>query len=187
MDGNWYRVEPIRWILITDASSTQSGYISTDTMAVMESVVYVGKYSDTALSLGNGYVSANSVSGSDVNYFYNNFLLNERLYLTEFTAESSAFSSSSITISETSTSYIFLSSNEEINEAKGNYETEFSDFVKDYLDMIGQNDLYYVRDLGSNLNTVSSHTEGGGTVNSKPTDFLGMRFTIQVSEYVCLS
>ena len=187
MDGNWYRVEPIRWILITDASSTQSGYISTDTMAVMESVVYVGKYSDTALGLGNGYVSANSVSGSDVNYFYNNFLLNERLYLTEFTAESSAFSSSSITTSETSTSYIFLSSNEEINEAKGNYETEFSDFVKDYLDMIGQNDLYYVRDLGSNLNTVSSHTEGGGTVNSKPTDFLGMRFTIQVSEYVCLS
>ena len=88
-----------------------------------------------------------------------------------------------------------------INQAVMLAEVKYGDKTSWYEDLAGssidsdgnpiegssQAEKWFKKYLGSNLNTVSSHTEGGGTVNSKPTDFLGMRFTIQVSEYVCLS
>ena len=184
LDGNWYLVEPIRWRL--DIESSTSGYVSTDTIAIMENVVYVGKYSDFSLSIGDGYVSANANSSSDIDYFLNNFLPNEKEYLTEFSASSDVFGTTNIT-TETSTNSIFLSSNAEISELFGTYESEFSDFVNDYLNMYGQNRYYFVRDLGSNLNNIDCHSQSGATgINQRSTEFLGMRFTIQVDEFVCL-
>ena len=184
LDGNWYLVEPIRWRL--DIEPSTSGYVSTDTIAIMENVVYVGKYSDFSLSVGDGYVSANANSSSDIDYFLNNFLPNEKEYLTEFSASSDVFGTTNIT-TETSTNSIFLSSNAEISELFGTYESEFSDFVNDYLNMYGQNRYYFVRDLGSNLNNIDCHSQSGATgINQRSTEFLGMRFTIQVDEFVCL-
>ena len=50
--------------------------------------------------------------------------------------------------------------------------------------MTDEGNYYFVRDLGSNLNSVTCYTQGGGEVNQTPTSYLGMRFTIQVTEYV---
>ena len=66
------------------------------------------------------------------------------------------------------------------------YSTEFSDLVQDYLNVYGDGNYYFVRDLGSNLNNVTCYTQGGGEINQKPTCTLGMRLTIQVTEFVCL-
>ena len=179
--GNWYKVEPIKWVLNTEASSSQSGYISTDTLAVMESVVYVGKYSTSSIGLNNGY--SNSVFVED---FYNNFNINERNYLNQFTVSAEQFTSQGTTSSTISDSYIYLSSQEEIATICGGTATEFSDLVLDYLSIFGEGNYYFVRDLGSNLNSVTCYTQGGGELNQAPTSTLGMRFTIQVNEFVCL-
>ena len=179
--GNWYKVEPIKWVLNTEASSSQSGYISTDTLAVMESVVYVGKYSTSSIGLNNGY--SNSVFVED---FYNNFNINERNYLNQFTVSAEQFTSQGTTSSTISDSYIYLSSQEEIATICGGTATEFSDLVLDYLSIFGEGNYYFVRDLGSNLNSVTCYTQGGGELNQAPTSTLGMRFTIQVNEFICL-
>ena len=182
--GNWYRVEPVRWVLDTDASSSQSGYISTDTLAVMESVVYVGKYSETSLGVGQGYDATSNFTV--VTDYLNNFNVEERDYLVEFSADVPSFDSSNIISTTTATNSIFLASEEEIQNTMSTYSTEFSDLVQDYLNVYGDGNYYFVRDLGSNLNNVTCYTQGGGKINQKPTCTLGMRLTIQVTEFVCL-
>ena len=182
--GNWYRVEPVRWVLDTDASSSQSGYVSTDTLAVMESVVYVGKYSETSLGVGQGYDATSNFTV--VTDYLNNFNVEERDYLVEFSADVPSFDSSNIISTTTATNSIFLASEEEIQNTMGTYSTEFSDLVQDYLNVYGDGNYYFVRDLGSNLNSVTCYTQGGGEINQKPTCTLGMRLTIQVTEFVCL-
>ncbi len=183
--GNWYLVEPVRWRIDSSNSASLSGYVSTDTLAVTVDVVYIGKYSNSSMGIGDGYISANSSSQlSFVEYFYNNFSVNERTYLLDFSAESNSFSAQGPK-QESSTNSIFLASDEEIESIFGNYRANFSDLVSDYLSMINQNYLYFVRDLGTNLNNIECHSESGATgINQRPTYFLGMRFTIKISEYV---
>ena len=152
-----------------------------EAIAVMESVVYVGKYSTSSIGLNNGY--SNSVFVED---FYNNFNINERNYLNQFTVSAEQFTSQGTTSSTISDSYIYLSSQEEIATICGGTATEFSDLVLDYLSIFGEGNYYFVRDLGSNLNSVTCYTQGGGELNQAPTSTLGMRFTIQVNEFVCL-
>lgn len=183
--GNWYLVEPVRWRIDSSNSASLSGYVSTDTLAVTVDVVYIGKYSNSSMGIGDGYISANSSSQlSFVEYFYNNFSVNERTYLLDFSAESNSFSAQGPK-QESSTNSIFLASDVEIESIFGNYRANFSDLVSDYLSMINQNYLYFVRDLGTNLNNIECHSESGATgINQRPTYFLGMRFTIKISEYV---
>lgn len=182
--GNWYLVEPIRWRL-QENSNNNSGYANAnDTFAVMESVVYVDSYSLTSIGINQGYVTVNSGSYSPHNYFLNNFLPKEKNNLVNFSATSQRFSSTGVT-TESSSNTIFLSSEEEINSIYNGFNTEFSDLVEDYLNAYGDGKYYFVRDLGSNLNNVSCHTESGAKVNMKPTYMLGMRFTIKINEYVC--
>lgn len=182
--GSWYLVEPVKWRL--DTPSATSGYISEDTLAVMTNIVYVGRYANHSLGLGEGYATVNDGSGySFVVDYLNNFSAVDKEYLVEFTADVENFSVSNDS-STTISSNIFLSSNEELNNIFGSYSAEFSDLVKDYLKLNNINSMYFVRDLGSNLNNILCHTESGSTINQRPTNYLGMRFTIKVTEFVCI-
>ena len=189
--GNWYKVEPIRWRIAADENQATGNYFSSTSgyMAVMESVVYVGEYSETALSLNQGYLSVHgdeSGSYSAVKYFLSNFNVDESSYLVEFSANSQSYSSTGH-VTESSNSTIFLSSKEEINSICGGYATDFSDLAIDYLNSpYGDGQYYFVRDLGSNLNSICSYTSGGGEIYNKPISVLGMRLTIKISEYICL-
>ena len=189
--GNWYKVEPIRWRIAADENQATGNYFSSTSgyMAVIESVVYVGEYSDTALSLNQGYLSVHgdeSSSFSAVKYFLSNFNVDKSSYLVEFSANSQSYSSTGH-VTESSNSTIFLSSKEEINSICGGYATDFSDLAIDYLNSpYGDGQYYFVRDLGSNLNSVCSYTSGGGEIYNKPISVLGMRLTIKISEYICL-
>ena len=189
--GNWYKVEPIRWRIAADENQATGNYFSSTSgfMAVMESVVYVGEYSETALSLNQGYLSVHgdeSSSFSAVKYFLSNFNVDDSSYLVEFSANSQSYSSTGH-VTESSNSTIFLSSKEEINNVCGGYATDFSDLAIDYLNSpYGDGQYYFVRDLGSNLNSVCSYTSGGGEIYNKPISVLGMRLTIKISEYICL-
>ena len=179
--GNWYKVEPIRWRIATPSST---GYVSTHSFAVMETIVYVGKYSSNSIGLNEGYISANSGEFSAINYFLNNFSDREKDYLTMFSASSQKFMSTGKT-KETSSNNIFLSSREEIESVGGSNACEFSDLVVDYLNSsYGGGQYYYVRDLGSNLYNVTAITQSGGIINQRPTYMLGMRLTIKVTEFV---
>ena len=185
--GNWYLVEPIKWRLDTDLASNSTEYVTTDTLAVMDTIVYVGAYSQTALEQNQGYVSANNGAFSSVQYFLNNFNINDKSYLVDFSANSQHFTTTGPNGNESSTSSIFLSSQDEISNIYGNYECEFSDLVTDYLNSpYGNGEYYFLRDLGNNLNNVVVSTESGGITYQRPTYILGMRLTIKVTEFVCV-
>ena len=184
--GDWYLVEPIKWRLDTDLASNSTEYVTTDTLAVMDTIVYVGAYSQTALEQNQGYVSANS-DISSVQYFLNNFNITEKGYLVDFSANSQHFTTTGPNGNESSTSSIFLSSQEEISNICGNYVCEFSDLVTDYLSSpYGNGEYYFLRDLGNNLNNVVVSTESGGIIYQRPNYILGMRLTIKVTEFVCV-
>ena len=185
--GNWYLVEPIKWRLDTDLASNSTEYVTTDTLAVMDTIVYVGAYSQTALEQNQGYVSANNGAFSSVQYFLNNFNITEKGFLVDFSANSQHFTTTGPNGNESSTSSIFLSSQEEVSSICGNYECEFSDLVSDYLSSpYGNGEYYFLRDLGNNLNNVVVSTESGGITYQRPTYILGMRLTIKVTEFVCV-
>ena len=185
--GDWYLVEPIKWRLDTDLASNSTEYVTTDTLAVMDTIVYVGAYSQTALEQNQGYVSANNGAFSSVQYFLNNFNINDKSYLVDFSANSQHFTTTGPNGNESSTSSIFLSSQDEISNIYGNYECEFSDLVTDYLNSpYGNGEYYFLRDLGNNLNNVVVSTESGGIIYQRPTYILGMRLTIKVTEFVCV-
>ena len=185
--GDWYLVEPIKWRLDTDLASNSTEYVTTDTLAVMDTIVYVGAYSQTALEQNQGYVSANSGAFSSVQYFLNNFNITEKGYLVDFSANSQHFTTTGPNGNESSTSSIFLSSQEEVSSICENYVCEFSDLVSDYLSSpYGNGEYYFLRDLGNNLNNVVVSTESGGITYQRPTYILGMRLTIKVTEFVCV-
>ena len=182
--GSWYLVEPVKWRL--DTPSATSGYVSEDTLAVMTNIVYVGRYANHSLGLGEGYATVNDgTSYSFVADYLNNFSAVDKEHLVEFNNNVENFAVSNDSYSTISSS-IFLSSNEELNNIFGSYNAEFSDLVKDYLKFNNINSMYFVRDLGSNLNNILCHTESGSTINQRPTNYLGMRFTIKVTEFVCI-
>ena len=120
-------------------------------------------------------------------YFLNNFNINDKSYLVDFSANSQHFTTTGPNGNESSTSSIFLSSQDEISNIYGNYECEFSDLVTDYLNSpYGNGEYYFLRDLGNNLNNVVVSTESGGITYQRPTYILGMRLTIKVTEFICV-
>lgn len=180
--NNWYKVEPIRWRLESNLNQ-ESGYsTSEDTFAVSDSIVYVGRYSNSSMTIDDGYLSANE-EFSYVDFFYHNFSAVEKNYLVNFTAESEKYSLSG-NITETSSNFIFLSSQSEIEQI-ADKSVSFSDLVLDYLSLSNVGNFYFTRDLASNLNNIVSYTQSGITVNQRPNYILGMRFTIKLDEYAC--
>ncbi len=184
--GNWYRVLPVRWRIEYNSNNVSNNFNNNGALAVMESVVYVGKYSVASLSVGEGYISANSEYSFADDYLHN-FTLENKNFLENYTFNAEKFSATSRIEKETFENEIALASEEEILSTCGDFACEFSDLVSDFLNMFGDGKYYFVRDLGSNLNTIECKTSGGvGGIGQRPTSLLGMRLTIKVSEYVCV-
>ncbi len=183
--NNWYKVEPVRWRL-KDNASYKSGYANaSNKLLLQDKIVSVGQYSLSMMDTTDGYISANE-QFSYADYYFNNFNAEERGGLVEFSSQTEKFSSTGTT-TETYTGKIVLSSEAEIKDVMGseNYAVEFSDLVKDYLNARQSVYMYYVRDLGTTYNNATCYTSGGGINQRYPTTFLGMRYTMTISSFVC--
>ena len=179
-NGNYYLVQPIKWRL-TYSSSQQTGYgTTTDTLAVMDTIVYVGRYSESTINEGQGY-SSTAVDGLNNNQI-------DEYYLVEWTESMPTFGTTLLygTPDEV-TSNIFVSSMEEIESVAGDYSVKFSDLVSDYLADTGAGMFYYTRNLGTNQNNIVCLSIDGAVTQRKPNlNLLGVQFTITVSEYACV-
>ena len=178
-NNEYYLVEPIRWRL-TYSSNQTTGYGTTeDTLAIMDTIVYVGQYSDVEINAGAGY-SLFAVTELKNNILETTFLANE-------TKSMPTFGSTSLNgTAESVTSNIFVASSEEIEEVADSGKIEFSDLVKDYLMASGKDTLYYTRDLGTNYNNLLCMNGNGDKVQYKAQNYLGMQFSIVVTEYACV-
>ena len=180
-DTRWYKVEPIRWRLAY-SSSQKSGYgTTTDTFAVLDTIVYAGQYSATEIGLNSGYVT------TTLDEFKKN--VTSTTYLATFSANVESFSPTGTT-SKSQSANMFISSADEILSVLNNktgsakYSVKFSDLVSDILgNGIKQ---YYTRNLGSNISTIKSYTELGMPTQNLCTNLQGVQFTIKVSEYGCV-
>ena len=186
-NNEYYLVEPIKWRL--DYSSSQkSGYgTTTDTLAILDTIVYVNTFSTSAINAGSGY------SSTAVNEFYNSTDKQNQFsttYLVSWTQSMNTFGTSSLYGNPTSvTSNIFVSSVEEIESVAGSGEVKFSDLVTDFLYANGNDLLYYTRDLGSNYNNIVCLNKIGSQTQRMPNltaNRLGVQFTIKVTEYACV-
>ena len=187
-NNEYYLVEPIRWRLQAN-SSQQAGYgTTTDTLAIMDTIVYIGRYSTEEINAGSGYQS------TAVDYLYNT-LNNENngmnsTYLVSWTQSTPTFGTTSLNgTAQNVTARVFVSSVDEINTVAGSGKVKFSDLVKDYLKSTGNGMLYYTRDLGTNYNNVWCMNENGDRTQRKPNltaNRLGVQFTIKVTEYACV-
>ena len=179
-NGEYYLVKPIRWRLQA-SSNQQTGYgTTTDTLAVMDTIVYVGRYSESAINEGDGY------STTAVGYLDNNQISND--YLVSWTQSMPTYGTTSLYgRSENFTARIFVSSMEEIESVAGDYTVRFSDLVSDYLTDGGADLFYYTRNLGTNINNIVCLSIDGDVTQKKPNlNFLGVQFTIKVTEYACV-
>ena len=178
-NNEYYLVEPIRWRL-TYSSNQTTGYGTTeDTLAIMDTIVYVGQYSDVEINAGAGY-SLFAVTELKNNILETTFLANE-------TKSMPTFGSTSLNgTAESVTSNIFVASSEEIEEVADSGKIEFSDLVKDYLMASGKDTLYYTCDLGTNYNNLLCMNGNGDKVQYKAQNYLGMQFSIVVTEYACV-
>ena len=178
--NNWYKVEPIRWRLAY-SSSQKSGYgTTTDTFAVLDTIVYAGQYASGRLGGGQGYVT------TTLDEFKKN--ITSTTYLANFSANVESYGTQVVITSKTAN--MFISSADEISNVLNNksgsakYSVKFSDLVSDILgNGINQ---YYTRNLGSNISNIKSYTELGMSTQNLCTNIQGVQFTIKVSEYGCV-
>ena len=209
-NGNWYMVEPIRWRLTGNASQSDGYGTSDDTLAVMDKIVYLGQFANKELEIGEGYLFKDednnyqnnalvdqfiTESGSGLTYIENEETVNYNQFLSSFNVDVESFGENGITTNvpgettpNTQSARIFISSIDELNTVcDGNLDVAFSDLVMDMLIENNQLMLYYTRNLGDNVDNIICLNRVGGEVQRKSQDILGVRFTIMVSEYGCVS
>ena len=143
--------------------------------------MFASAWSSTKLSLGDGYTS--STIRTNVNDFVNDTQMN-----TDYTGARSYtirnFKNVNGASANTTLSVDIIVSNEsEIESVFGDLSAEFSDLVSDIL---GNNLMYWTRDVGSNLNNAECITRFGSVTQSKMQNLLGIRITIVVSDFGCL-
>ena len=84
---------------------------------------------------------------------------------------------------DTTLSVDIIASNEsEIESVFGDLSAEFSDLVSDIL---GNNLMYWTRDVGSNLNTAECITKLGTVTQAIMQKMLGVRLTVNVKTFGC--
>ena len=177
----YYRVEPIKWRLTSNAGQTSGYGTDEDTYAVMDTIVYYGQYSTGAINGGDGYQITPVYYLKD-NYIDSTFLVRETLSMPTFGGSGSLNSTS-----QTFTDNIFVSSREDIIAVADTYSVKFSDLVTDLLADAGSVPLYFTRDLGTNLNHVYCLTPDGALLQYQPNrNKLGVQFTIKITEYACV-
>ena len=180
----YYHVEPIKWRLTSSASQTVGYGTTTATYAIMDTIVYVGRYSVTEIGAGDGYqdVCTDYIKES---YLSETYLASDTKSMPTFGTGASLNGAS-----QSFTDTVFVSSREEILAVAGTYQIKFSDFVMDFMTSFkGTVPLYYTRDLGTNYNHIICLTEDGEVVQRQPDQIynqLGVQFTIKVTEYACV-
>ena len=179
-NGVWYKVEPVRYVLSGNYSSgygTESGNV----VAVTEQIVFASAWSSTKLSLGDGYTS--STLRTNISDFISDTQMNidytgARSYtIKNFRNVNGASADTTLSVD------IIVSNESEIESVFGDLSAEFSDLVSDIL---GNNLMYWTRDVGSNLNTAECITRLGSSTQTIMQKILGVRLTANVSTFGCL-
>ena len=179
-NGVWYKVEPVRYVLSGNFSSgygTEEG----NYLAVTEKVVFVSAWSSTKLSLGDGYTS--STLRTNISDFISDTQMNidytgARSYtIKNFRNVNGASADTTLSVD------IVVSNDSEIESIFGDLRAEFSDLVSDIL---GNNLMYWTRDVGSNLNTAECISSLGASTQTIMQKTLGVRLTANVSIFGCL-
>ena len=187
-NGNWYKVEPIRWRLMKNSSQTEGFVTTDDTLAVMDKIVYLGQFANKELEIGEGYLNSN-ISNEFLNsgsgLLYNGIEYNK--FLASFSADIEVFESNGIQ-SSIENDYIFVTSSQELESiCDDDLSVEFSDLVMDMLIENNQLMLYYTRNLGDNVDNIICMNRVGDHTQRNPLEILGVRFTISITEYGCVS
>ena len=182
-NNEYYKVEPVRYVL-EGIYNTGYGTESGDVIAVTDKIVFVsewqGGWTDSQC-LGKGYNDSkiktnilNFISNCGLNVSY----INSKKYeITNFKTLTGEISTISVNTNA------LLSSINDINEIYGNnYSVEFSDLVSDIL---GNNLMYWTRDVGSNLNNAECITRLGTVTQAKMQKMLGVRLTVNVKTFGC--
>ena len=182
----YYLVMPIRWRLVYSSSQTSGYGTTTDTLAVMDEIVYVDAFSDSYIGAGAGY-SSESVTELMKNQFDVTYLVSESKNMPTF---------GSTSLNGTAKSYsgnMFVASYEELSNFTTNKngteklgKIKFSDLARDYLRANGKDTLYYTRDLGKSYNHIYCMNANGDRVQYKAQNYFGVQFTIKVTEYACV-
>ena len=179
-NGVWYKVEPVRYVLSGNYSSgygTESGNV----VAVTEQIVFASAWSSTKLSLGGGYTS--STPRTNISDFISDTQMNidytgARSYtIKNFRNVNGASADTTLSVD------IIASNDSEIESVFGDLSAEFSDLVSDIL---GNNLMYWTRDVGSNLNTAECITRLGSPAQSIMQKLYGVRLTANVSIFGCV-
>ena len=160
---------------------TGYGTESGNYLAVTEKAVFVSAWSNTKLSLGGGYTSStlrtnisDFVSDSKMNTDYTG----ARSYtIRNFRNVNGASADTTLSVD------IVVSNDSEIESIFGDLRAEFSDLVSDIL---GNNLMYWTRDVGSNLNTAECISSLGASTQTIMQKTLGVRLTANVSIFGCL-
>ena len=185
-NNSWYEVMPIKWRLVYSSSQTSGYGTTTDTLAVLAEIVYIDAFSDSFLGANAGY-SSESVTEFKQNQIDGTYLLSE-------TKSMPTFGSTSINGTLTSvTENIFVASSENISNFTTNASgteklgsIKFSDLAKDFLLTNGKDTLYFTSDLGTNYNNLWCMNANGDRVQYKTNNYLGIQFSIVVTEYACV-
>ena len=200
--GAWYKVEPVRYVLAGDYSAG-NGYENTNVLAIMEQVVYISEWNEEDLGIDARYVYTYSSSSADYaknstlyknlnNIFWGDSGLSEYkdnykyigtrtdFYVKNFNSINGSNTSGNISFGIT----FVPTSTKDLDTVfgSGNYEAEFSDLVSDIL---GNNLMYWTRDVGSNLNNAECITRLGTVTQAKMQKMLGVRLTVNVKTFGC--
>ena len=191
LNNNYYLVEPIRWRLeFNENQASGYGVVSEEgVMAVMDTIVYAGRFSVNEISENKGY--SNTAVGNLYGEYQQENNQIDSTYLKEWTESMPTFGRSSLYGDEESiTKRVFVSSIEEIERVTGSRKVKFSDFVYDFMvKHKGVVPLCLTRDLGSNYNNILCLNGNGDITQRKPNliiNQLGVQFTIKVTEYACI-
>ena len=182
-NGEYYLVEPIRWRLTYNANQEVGYGVSYPyTSAIMDTIVYAGRYSTEELGAGDGY-----------KHTAVDELMNNQISTTYFVPSANSIPSfgtgGNLNGANTSNPYVGIkvASRSNIMSVAGDYSVKFSDLVLDYLYDNGSIPLYYTCDIGTNYNQIICLTEDGQITQRQPNlNYLGVQFGILISQYACV-
>ena len=176
----YYLVEPVKYYLAGDYEEGY-GIENGNVTAVTEQIVFVSEWSSTKLSLGDGYTS--STIRTNLNTFVGNSQINSDYLNTNSYTIKNFKDVNGVSTDTTLSADMIVSNESEIESIFGDLSAEFSDLVSDIL---GNNLMYWTRDVGSDLNNAECITRLGEVTQARMQKMLGVRFTANVSTFGCL-
>ena len=186
-NGEYYRVEPIRWRLTYNANQ-EVGYGASYpniNLAIMATIVYAGRYSIDEVGAGEGYVHT-SVEVLKNNQISSSYVFPAQQVVTAFGTGGNLHNETGGSRSPYAAEP-FVACRSNIMNVAGDYSVKFSDLVLDYLYDNGSIPLYYTCDIGTNYNQIICLTEDGQITQRQPNlNYLGVQFGMSISQYACV-